>query len=180
MTQNDANPDLQGNLPTFKTGHANQLTDAMDMLKRDRFELLSAYLDGEVTATERRQVEDWLANEPEVKRLYMRLLQLRQGLRMLPVPPTEQPVEQTIEKVFGRLNRRHYRAMAWGGAAIAALFVSALSSVLPSREFLQIATTPKPAAPAETLKIALNAPLVEIPKAPVAAPEEAAQQTQAR
>jgi len=29
----------------------------MDMLKRDRFELLSAYLDGEVTAAERQQVE---------------------------------------------------------------------------------------------------------------------------
>jgi len=27
------------------------------MLKRDRFELLSAYLDGEVTAAERQQVE---------------------------------------------------------------------------------------------------------------------------
>jgi len=31
----------------------------MDMLKRDRFELLSAYLDGEVTAAQRQQVEDW-------------------------------------------------------------------------------------------------------------------------
>jgi len=43
----------------------------MDMLKRDRFELLSAYLDGEVTAAQRQQVEDWLGNDPEVQ-LYAR------------------------------------------------------------------------------------------------------------
>ncbi len=29
----------------------------MDMYKRDRFELLSAYLDVEVTASQRRQIE---------------------------------------------------------------------------------------------------------------------------
>ena len=32
------------------------------MVKRDRFELISAYLDGEVTAAERKQVEEWLVN----------------------------------------------------------------------------------------------------------------------
>lgn len=37
---------------------------ARDMEKRDRFELLSAYLDGEVSATERKQVEDWLQPTP--------------------------------------------------------------------------------------------------------------------
>jgi anti-sigma factor RsiW len=44
----------------------------MDIHKRDRFELLSAYLDGELTATERRQIEDWLKTAPEVQRLYAR------------------------------------------------------------------------------------------------------------
>jgi len=38
----------------------------MDMEKRDCFELLSAYLDGEVTATERRQVEEWLSTDASI------------------------------------------------------------------------------------------------------------------
>ncbi|MFM8202724.1 MAG: anti-sigma factor family protein, partial [Dolichospermum sp.] len=53
----------------------------MDMQKREYFELLSAYLDGEVTATERRQVEQWLSTDASVKCLYKRLLNLRQGLQ---------------------------------------------------------------------------------------------------
>jgi len=39
-----------------------------------------------------------------------------------------------MEQVFGRLNRRPRLAAVWGGAAIAALFIGALSSgrVFPS------------------------------------------------
>lgn len=33
-------------------------------LHRDRFELLSAYIDHEVTADERRQVEAWINEDP--------------------------------------------------------------------------------------------------------------------
>ncbi len=40
--------------------------------KRDRFELLSAYLDGEVIAAKRQQIEDWLRNDPGVQYLYVR------------------------------------------------------------------------------------------------------------
>jgi hypothetical protein len=36
----------------------------------DRFELLSAYIDGEVTAAERKQVEEWLATDPTVQQLH--------------------------------------------------------------------------------------------------------------
>lgn len=38
----------------------------MNMYQRDRFELLDAYHDGEVTAAEQRQIEQWLATDPEV------------------------------------------------------------------------------------------------------------------
>ena len=37
------------------------------MDKRGFFELLSAYLDGEVTATERKQVEEWLSTDTDIK-----------------------------------------------------------------------------------------------------------------
>ena len=158
-----------GNQVALNAGHNNQLSGVMDMLKRDRFELLSAYLDGEVTAAERQQVEDWLVNDPEIQRLYARLIRLRQELRLLPVPPAQQPVEQTIQQVYRRLNRRYYRTVAWGGTAIAALFIGALSGTLPSRQMLQMATSPNAGnAPIEPLMVALNNPVIEIPKAAVA------------
>ena len=52
----------------------------------DQFELLSAYLDGEVTATERQRIEQWLATDESGKRLYMRLLKLRHGVRSISIP----------------------------------------------------------------------------------------------
>lgn len=170
-SQKYAKSHSQGDLPALKAGHGNQSIGAIDMLKRDRFELLSAYLDGEVTAAQRQQVEEWLANDSEVQCLYARLLKLRQGLRTLPVPPAEQPVEQTIEQVFGRLNRRANPAAAWCGFAIAAVFISAF---LGGRQFIapQLANSPEPATAGETLMVALNTPVVEIPKAAVAAPDK--------
>lgn len=175
--QNDHKPSSQEHLST-KASHVNQTIGVIDMLKRDRFELLSAYLDGEVTAAERRQVEEWLANEPEVQCLYRRLLKLRQEVRSLPVPPAEQSVEQTINKVFRRINRRVHLAIIGGGTAIAALFIGTMSGGLLNRQEVQIAQVPQPlTAPNDTLMVALNAPVVEIPKAAVATPENASRQT---
>ena len=73
---------------------------ALDNLKRDRFELLSAYLDGEVTVSERRQVEQWLETDQNMRCLYSRLLKLRQGMRTMAVPASERSVEQTIESAI--------------------------------------------------------------------------------
>ncbi len=171
-SQNHPQTHLHEDLPALKADEANQLTGAMDMHKRDRFELLSAYLDGEVSAAERRQVEEWLANDPEVQRLYERLLNLRKGLRTMPLPPAQQPVEGTVEQVLVRVNKRPKMAVAWGGTAIAALFIGALSGVLPSRQspLDQLPQAPQPAAKPESLMVALNTPVVEIPKAPASAP----------
>lgn len=146
--------------------------EALDNLKRDRFELLSAYLDGEVTAAERHQVEVMLDNDPTMQQLYARLLKLRQSIRNLPVPPLEQPVEKTVQQVVARIEHRPRRVLVWGGVAIAALFVSALAGVLPRTEFAsQIATSgSQKIVPHEGLMIALDRPPVEIPKAAVSNP----------
>lgn len=138
---------------------------AMNMLKSDRFELLSAYLDGEVTTAEKRQVEDWLANEPEIQGLYTRLSKLHQGLQTLP-EPAGQPVEQTLKQVYARLDRSAYRVV-WVGAAIAA-FIGTLLSIAKIPQSREIATLPAPRAlSTEPLIVALNTPVVEIPKAAV-------------
>jgi len=136
-------------------------------LKRDRFELLSAYLDSEVTAAERRQVDFWLATDPEIQRLYRRLINLRQGLQTMPVPLAQQPAEHTTQQVFARLHTRHKRAVVWGGTAIAAVLIGALPGILLERQPVsQVAQVPQPSEP---LMVALNTPVVEIPKVPASA-----------
>ena len=146
-------------------------------LKRDRFELLSAYLDGEVTAAERRQVELWLATDPEVQRLYGRLLSLRQGLQTMPVPLAQQPAEQTAQQVFARLHRQR-RAVVSGGMAIAAVLIGALPSILLRQPVNQIAQGPQPITRSETLMVALNTPVVEIPRVPASASGKPAKPSQ--
>lgn len=136
---------------------------------RDRFELLSAYLDGEVTAAERRQVEYWLEHDPSAQSLYHRLLRLRQGMRGLWVPEVEQqPVEQTVQQVMTRLERKPKRAFAWGGAAIAAMFLAAMSPILfadSQSPGQQLAKNPGGTElPDEGLMIALDRPVVDIPE----------------
>jgi anti-sigma factor RsiW len=182
MTTDSQFNDLHQNLADGMVKHTNESTGAMDdMVKRDRFELLSAYLDGEVTAVERKQVEEWLANDASVKCLYARLLNLRQGLRTMPVPASEQPIEQTVQQVMARLRRRAQLKWAFGGAAVAACIIGSLAGIIPGGEIktLQLAqqriesaqNTPESAAvPASRLEVALNNPPLPIPKAPVASP----------
>lgn len=175
---------------TGQIDNPHQPTGALSMLQRDRFELLSAYLDGEVTAAERKQVEEWLATDPVVKRLYSRLLELRQGLQSMPVPAASQSVEQTVDAVFKRVNRRPKQILLWGGAAVAALFVGAVSGLLPGSNSFnpQFAQSPiegsgatqntqlpssAQAVNSDALMIALDQPVVQIPKAPVSMPADA-------
>jgi negative regulator of sigma E activity len=155
---------------------SNSPLGTLDMQKRDRFELLSAYLDGEVTAAERRQVQEWLATDPQVQCLYNRLLKVRQALRAIPVPASE-PVDQTVDQVFAKLDRRPKRMFVWGGAAIAAIFVGALATMLPGNHPFspQFAQSPKPKESGETLTIALNKPLLNIPST-AAASDQSLQQ----
>lgn len=142
----------------------------MDNLKRDRFELLSAYLDGEVTADERRQVDQWLKDDPVVQQLYGRLLRLRQGVKGLPVP-SEQSVEAAVQQVFGRIRRRYQHLFAWGSVAVAAVCVGALFGDMGvGRYSPQMVQDPQEPLPSEALMIALDHPIIEIPKAPLSEP----------
>ncbi|MEH1870869.1 anti-sigma factor family protein [Nostoc sp.] len=173
---------LPENLSDGMANHTNESTGLMDMVKRDRFELLSAYLDGEVTATERKQVEEWLANDASVQCLYARLLKLRQGLRTLPVPTAQQSPEATVGQVLTRLRRRSRLNWMAGGAAVAACVMGAVSSLVPiALRAPQLAQRPQ-IEPIETssassiippspLMVGLNNPVIEIPKAAVASPE---------
>jgi Putative zinc-finger len=141
---------------------------------RDRFELLSAYLDGEVSAPERRQVEEWLKTDAKMQGLYARMLKMQQGIRRLPAPLPAQSVEQTVQQVVSRIERKPKRVAFLSGAmAIAALFVGAVVSNLPRGEFSsQFAILPstQQVVPSDGLMIALDRPIIEIPKATISAP----------
>lgn len=132
-------------------------------MMRDRFELLSAYLDGEVTAAERRQVEDWLTNDPTTKRLYSRLLMMQDSFQTMPVPPAEQSAQELATKVLQRVERKTKRNLVWRGGAIAALLIAVVSAVGGDRQWFapQFARSPVPAE-SDGLIVALNEPLVEI------------------
>ncbi|MDB9465637.1 zf-HC2 domain-containing protein [Dolichospermum circinale CS-1225] len=147
------------------------------MQKRDCFELLSAYLDGEVTASERKQVEEWLSTDDSFKCLYKRLLNLRKGLQNIPVPPTNQSSETTIEQVLKRVKRPYDLAWIFGGAALAACILGTVSTLFPgnSSRILQMAETTEltpavtqPAISDSSLMVALNKPVMEIPKTAIA------------
>ncbi|MCT7983556.1 hypothetical protein NG796_09625 [Laspinema sp. A4] len=136
-----------------------------------RFELVSAYIDGEATQSERRQVQEWLDRDPEVKRLYLNLIKLRESVQVMPVPAPVQPVQETVQNLFRRLDRQRQRRVLWGGVAIAALVLAGLSSLIfRDRTYSpQMATVPaETPTPSERLMIALNGSVVEIPEAPEA------------
>ncbi|MEG5175186.1 zf-HC2 domain-containing protein [Microcoleus sp. B3-D7] len=132
-------------------------------MMRDRFELLSAYLDGEVTAAERRQVEEWLTNDPTTKRLYSRLLMMQQSFRSMPVPASEQSAQELAAKVLQRVERKPKRTWILGGGAIAALLIAVVSGVGGGRQLFapEFARSPIPAE-SDGLMVALNEPLMEI------------------
>ncbi|KYC39341.1 transcriptional regulator [Scytonema hofmannii PCC 7110] len=171
-----ANP--QKDLQSRDGRYTNELTGAIDMVKRDRFELLSAYLDGEVTAAERKQVEEWLATDQTVQYLYARLLKLRQGVRTLPVPELlQQSSQKTAEQVLARVQRRS-RLVWLGGAAVAACAIGAMSGLLGESRMSQFAqqrierTQETPTAVASPLMVAINNPVIPIPKTAEVAPEK--------
>ncbi len=132
-------------------------------MMRDRFELLSAYIDGEVTAAERRQVEEWLTNDPTTKRLYSRLMMMQQSFQSMPVPAAPQSAQDLAAKVLHRVERKSKRTWILGGGAIAALLVAVVSGVAGGRQLFapQFARSPVPGE-SDGLIVALNEPVVEI------------------
>ncbi len=107
----------------------NNGSDPMVNLMKDRWELLNAYLDSEVSPDERRLVERWLREDQKMQCLYARLLYVRRGLQSAPVPTAQGcDAEAMVQAVEKRINRRRpQRTLVWVGAAIAAFFATVLT-----------------------------------------------------
>jgi anti-sigma factor RsiW len=109
-----------------------RVMDHLDVLNEERFELLSAYLDGEVTVAERKQVEAWLDTDPEFQRLHKQMLQMQRSFQAMSVPPSES-IETTVQQVMARIDRRPRIMVVWSGlgAVAAAAVVGVVSGILP-------------------------------------------------
>jgi anti-sigma factor RsiW len=100
--------------------------DPLEAAIDERFELLSAYLDGEVTTAERKQVETLLATDDEFQKQYRQLMRMHSGCSAI-VVPVSQPIESLTDGVFAKIDRRRHKKIAWfGGGAIAASLVAGL------------------------------------------------------
>ena len=139
-------------------------------MKRDRFELLSAYLDGEVTPEERQLVLNWMRTDPSTKRLYNRLVQIRQGMQTMSTS-NNCDFEDTLAGVFHCLGRR-FQMVGMASAGVVVLgMLGMLSGSLSSRHMLwQWAMVPGGSSThaADSLQVALDQPVFPIPKAPTA------------
>lgn len=171
---NQISDQVQENFVVPQQGIADLDDSGMDNTNLDCFELLSAYLDGEATVEERRQVQDWLDNDPEIKKLYLQLSRLHHGLQNIPAPQEVISSQQLSHQVFTSIDRtqRKRKIFIWGGGAIAALVLATVSNLFTGGgniPALRLAESPEPETVSQPLMVAVavHKPTVIIPKAAV-------------
>ncbi|MFM7888390.1 MAG: anti-sigma factor family protein [Pseudanabaena sp.] len=142
----------------------------------ERFELLSAYIDGETTETEEQLVEKWLSNDVDFRCLYQQQIKLRQSLIELPVPiaansSVQKETEVMIDRVLAEIDKRSQRRkwkLAGIGISVAAVVgvFGSLFTFNSSPQFSPVANSVKAPTPVteEPVLIAMEEPLVPLPK----------------
>ncbi len=143
----------------------------------EKFLLLSAYIDGEVTPSERHQVQEWLDTDPQFKQQYLQQLRLHQGINRTPVPTPSPAPSKMADAVFQEIDQqnRHRRVLVGGGILIAAMLSvlvpnfwlkPSLSPNFAKQEIDSMEVEPTeviPSGDSEGLVIALNQPIMELP-----------------
>jgi anti-sigma factor RsiW len=142
-----------------------------DLEEDGYFELLSAYIDGEATTAERKQVQQWLDNDPEIKQTYLQLLKLQGEMQNLTPPTTAISADTLAEKVFNTIDRRNSRKrVAIWGSAIAATIIGTVVSIVPNSPFSSLRVADNNINQPTMIAVSLNKPAVIIPKAAVSTP----------
>lgn len=155
---------------------ANQIFNKSMIIPDERFQLLSAYIDGEVSEAEEQLVETWLSDDPNFRLIYQKQLKLRQLLIDLPAPipvnssariETDRMVNRVMAEIERRSQRRKWKLAGLGisVAAIVGVFGS-MFTFNSSPQFSPVANSVKPAAVVkeEPILIAMEEPLVPLPK----------------
>ena len=148
-------------------------------IPQERFELLSAYIDGEVSESEEQLVELWLSDDVNFRHIYQQQLKLRQLLIELPVPVAansspKAEKELMIDRVFAQIDKRSQRRkwkLAGIGIAVAAVVgvFGSMFTLNSSPQFSPVSNSIKIKSPVpvaeEPILIAMEEPLVPLPKA---------------
>ena len=135
----------------------------------DSFELLSAYIDGELSPAEKKQVQTWLDSDPQFKQTYTQLLNLQGQIQNFVIPPNEKSTAEITAGVFESIDRSHRRrSLTWIGGAIAASAVAAISGIIPGFSPLSVnmakVNSPNSNPEQVMLAVAIDQPAINIPK----------------
>jgi hypothetical protein len=139
-------------------------------LPTDSFELLSAYLDGELSPNQRHQVQTWIDRDPQMKALYVQLLALQGQIRSLEAPPNQKTVGEITEQVFQSLDRQSsQRRLMLVGSAIAVSCLATITGLILgiTSPGLKVAKSPSSGENLSDnvmLAVALNKPAINIPE----------------
>ncbi|MCM1982979.1 anti-sigma factor family protein [Lyngbya confervoides] len=132
----------------------------------DRFELLSAYLDNEVSASERKHVEALMAADPDFERQYRTLAQIGRSLQAMPVSASNP--EETLHAVLKRVEHRSHRLKLLGvGAAVVAV-VGTLGTLFSGSHLSPQMADNEPDGDSPTLS--QSSPPIQLPPGPIAQP----------
>jgi len=115
-----------------------------DFETSEHFELLSAYVDGELNPEEIALIQSLIAENQNLQQEYERLLKLKAKIKYLKTPPSPIPPEQISQRVVVTVKQQEKKRWLWGGCAIAAVCVATISGLLnTSRVSIpQFATSP--------------------------------------
>ncbi|MEM7595311.1 MAG: zf-HC2 domain-containing protein [Cyanobacteria bacterium P01_A01_bin.83] len=157
--------------PKFDDFEQDNLTNQEELteLPTDCFELLSSYIDGELSAAEKKQVQQWLDQDPQIKQLYTQLLKLQSNMQRSMATTCDKSTAQITAGVFQSIDHHHrQRKLIWCGSAIAATIMATLTGIIPGFNplKLQIANQSRTqeAAPTVMLAVAVDKPAINIPK----------------
>lgn len=121
---------------------------------QERFELLSAYVDQELGASDRQLVEQWLREDSDYRQQYKQLLQVQKLLVDLPIVNAVQP-EHVVNQVMAKIAKRSQRR--WG---LVALGIALITAGWGNYHYQQIRLAE---ATEEQLILAMEIPIIPLP-----------------
>jgi anti-sigma factor RsiW len=149
--------------------------DNLDTKEMEKFELLSAYLDGEVTVAERKQVEQWLQEDAAFRAMHQNLCRMHGIFEKSPAPAAA-PINEFADGVFVKINkkRRGLWLKAIGSTCAAAMLAVGGSMAvgwqnLTAPSMPQLAKISLPTSAQNSLEltpaplmVSLNEPIIQI------------------
>ena len=143
----------------------------------DSFELLSAYIDDELSPSDKKQVQTRLDRDPQFKQLYIQLLNLQGQIQNFVVPSDDTSTAEITDRVFQSIDRsrNRKRRLVLGSSAIAASIIAAFSGLFGgfssfSPNMAKV-NSPNNASRSVMLTVAVDRPAIDIPKSVTGYPQ---------